>query len=515
MEISGKMHEGDSPVVSPKSLDELPINVIFQILSELKFSDLKNVSATCWTLRILTNEKLMYYSILHDPKNQYLWTKRYFLDSLRMLQRNRRGFDFVSLNDTTFFQSLRYLHNGVRKVSGNLLRLLESNDNLGINEIDTATEGEDNDNMNNNENDNESNGYDSQNQRVGKKYINDGRTDGEMMPDNSDLWETEDESDIDTTDDINGLDQIYAENISVFEEDTGSDSYNDGQIQPVQISMNDFADSESTPTKKPCAKPTKIDKEGLKYLRVLEGFHRIGVISGRETPDRVITHNTSATPNKYGNLLDDVQFTPLSTISSLLKRIDSGSDSNHAHSPDSFGILHSRSGSSVFSDGAPKLADQPWSKIYELDHQSLSSSDSDSSSSTEFIRQLQSSKKVKDKAVLFERLLAKSKERSVSLKEKKFHASSNNGNCRKVSDDYLAETRRNASPAPSSVSSIDTEMRLTIQEAKNNSNDHFDSHAKTKSSSTHGTKHSKIHHRKKLKALVMDGNRICYEKITE
>ena len=63
--------------------------------------------------------------------------------------------------------------------------------------------------------------------------------------------------------------------------------------------------------------------------------------------------------------------------------------------------------------------------------------------------------------------------------------------------------------------SIDTEMRLTMQEVKNNSNDHFDSHAKTKSSSTHGIKHSKIHHRKKLKALVMDGNRICYEKITE
>ncbi|CDO96015.1 unnamed protein product [Kluyveromyces dobzhanskii CBS 2104] len=520
MELSAKTHRGSGLVVNPKSLDELPIGVIFQILSQLEFCDLKNVSATCWTLRILTNEKLMYYGILNDSRNQYLWTKRYFLDSLRMLQSNRKGFDFTSLNDTTIFQSLRYLRNGVRKVSGNLMKLLESNDCLEINGIDSEDECEEkgiehggrvDDNENNSEI--EWDKY-NHNDRKERKYIDDGRNMEEIMPDNSDFWDSDDGLNTHVSNDGIGSDQNCASNISDFDQDSNISLYKNDEILPVIMPPLNLADNESTPSKPPSIRPTIIDKEGLKYLRVLEGFHRIGVIPIKQSPEKSITQQVTVTPDKYDALLDDVQFTPLSTINSLLKRIDSASDSHHDNSPNSFGVSDSRSESSVFSDSAPKLADNAWSRIYELEHQSESSSDSDSSSSTEFIRQLQSSKKVKDKAVLFERLLTKAKVRSSSLKEKKLASSSNPDNNRKVSDHYLEEMRRIASPTNSCCPSSTGEA-AALDDVNNETVEQHGSHTRTKSSSSKQSKHSKPHHRKKLKALVMDGNRICYEKIPD
>lgn len=463
-----------------RSLDGLPLDILLRILGQLEFSDLKNVSETCWTLRLVANETLMYHSVLQNLRTRHLWTKRYFFDTLRMLRRQQPGFDFRSLSDTTIIQSLWYLQVGVRKVSGNFMRLLEA-------DSQRVDDDDDDDNR------------ESSNGNCKTKYIEyDDIEDydyDERIPDNSDC---------------------YSSSISDCEEDDNNEEEQDEEdddissLIEIESDNDDIEDKICAVNDTPCkkgviaSKPVKIDKEGLKYLRILQGFHKVGAVQAKS---KQTVEKCTSTPTKYGMLMDDVEFTPLSTINSLLKRIDSSADSHHVHinSPDSFGVSHSRSGSSsVFSDSVPKLTDNLWSKIYELEHQSFSSSDSDSSSSTEFIRKLQSSKKVKDKAVLFERLLAKNKDKnasyigntgvpascSSSTKLKKPHV-------RKISDNYMEAVRRSASP-----------VDLLNESSPDGSGAFINGTGRGRP-----TKHSKTHHRRKLKASVMDGNRICYEKI--
>lgn len=471
------------------SIVELPIDVLFRVFSHLEFSDLKNVSATCWTLRVLSNEKLMYYSIFSDPNNQYMWTKRYLLDSLRFLDRRRHLFSMNMLNNTTIFQSLRYLHDRMMNVSKSIVKLIDYQDDLQLDEIECQdnNEGDEENTQNNENNDTEEDEEDEE------KY------EGENE-------EEETEEDSEEIAEHNGdlrFDPLeYEKTQSELEDDCEGSFFDDQEMLPIEIPKESYVDNYNSSFRS-VSRTKIIDLDGRKYLEILEGFHKICTTPGKQTASRNNLSHIFATPTKQDEFLNTLQLTPLSSIHSLLKRIDSTADSNNANSPDSFGNSHSRSGSSVFSDDAPKLSDNPWSVIYDLEHASDYSSESDSSSSTDFIRELQSSKKVKDKAVLFERLLAKTKVKSSATNDRKVSAEDVNiispqlYTKRKVSDKYLEELKRSNSPC-SNNTPTQTLMDNKLQSLDGPNN-------MTVLPPTKLTKKLKTHHRRKLKASFCDG----------
>lgn len=95
----------------PKSLIELPLNVLFRVLCFLELEELRNVARSCRLMRILANENLMLTNNLVElNSSRDLWTRRLFFDVFDILNGSRNLLMRLTMeNRITIFDSVRYV----------------------------------------------------------------------------------------------------------------------------------------------------------------------------------------------------------------------------------------------------------------------------------------------------------------------------------------------------------------------------------------------------------------------
>lgn len=79
-----------NPNRTPKSLTDLPLNVIFRVLSYLDMEELQHIAKCCRLLRILANENLIFSNDLMDVNSRRdQWTKRLLFNVFDILNGSR------------------------------------------------------------------------------------------------------------------------------------------------------------------------------------------------------------------------------------------------------------------------------------------------------------------------------------------------------------------------------------------------------------------------------------------
>ncbi|CCD24148.1 Mfb1p NDAI_0C04890 [Naumovozyma dairenensis CBS 421] len=110
-----------------RSLTELPLNVIFKILLQLQMSDLQNLAKTCNLLRILANESVVYKNYYHNTNSSKntntntsnnlakLWTKKLIFDTFHILDDYKSNGSLSSLinceneNEISIIKTMHYI----------------------------------------------------------------------------------------------------------------------------------------------------------------------------------------------------------------------------------------------------------------------------------------------------------------------------------------------------------------------------------------------------------------------
>ncbi|AAS54667.2 AGR177Cp [Eremothecium gossypii ATCC 10895] len=480
------------------SLEQLPLNIILQILTYLNIQDLQNVSRTCRTLRVLCNESIAY--------NRYLiewtadsWRKRRLMYSFLAICNSRRNILRMMTNySLTMAEALGYVHDRVRLGYSDLVYILDRS-RQGLFKLGTEIEAD-----------------------SAKEAHTAGDNESSELPDTTMTELLGDQLENENTD----ISFAMASGIEPGDqEDADEYDYFTCPQSPgsaLGVRVNAFE-----PRSK---KRARGDDDGMTYLKILQGFHKVSSntcgtqrqslfdAAHDEVPVKQNDENcsdTDATPTK-----------PYTGYAHRPRRCSSNANETSLSGPCSHELLsgesfhysphssHGDSVSSIFSD-TPRLSDpcnsRGWTMGFELDHISDGNfSGSDSSSSDEYIKQLQTSMKVREKAVLFEKLIAKGTEKAIT---KKCPAESADAR-RKISQSYLEELHRcnTASTLPSPDEII----------ANSKDWDRYGSpffldlwEAGKTSSRKHSLDASRRNapQRRQLKAFVTDGNRICYERL--
>ena len=429
------------PSAASRSLADLPLDILMEILFYLPFEDLENISKTCKTLRILSNESITYHRTLKDKSTASVWTKRLLFDFLHIIDEKEHLLDFIGSERISIVNNLRELQ--ARFQLGTHVPLLTQKDTLCIQSKVEASRR---------------------------------------------------------------------------------------ALQPAVASGGTAAPTSSPmlPLKTARKESSSQDKDGMAYLQILQGFHRIATNSHklfrqknrkpfqRASQDRLSRPQTPDKKSKIKEPLSPSEYQKFDTDGKAITE-DAKFDED---SPDS--SRHSRSTSSVFSD-APRLSDLGWSysdELKNLNNNTDSDCDdsSDSSSSSKYLEQLQRSKKVSDKKYLYEKLNSRlRKEHEMNQNKKNRMESpetlrpeskaSKNRNC---SRGYLVELERCNTPSqalPSGGSGNNPTQFLTRYQ------EHLTSPEVPTVKKVKPRKPVHTPHRRKLVALVTDDNRICYEKL--
>lgn len=74
-----------------RSLTNLPLNLLFRILSHLDMNDLQNIGKTCTLLRMLANENIVYRNAVIGSNGNMWWTKNVLVDVFDVLNFNRKA----------------------------------------------------------------------------------------------------------------------------------------------------------------------------------------------------------------------------------------------------------------------------------------------------------------------------------------------------------------------------------------------------------------------------------------
>ncbi|EDO16628.1 hypothetical protein Kpol_529p8 [Vanderwaltozyma polyspora DSM 70294] len=155
---------GTELVISKKySLIDLPLNILFQILSDLDLYELQNVSKTCKILRSLANESYIYRINSRDNNSQSnKLTKKMAIDVFNILNNSRIAIQQLNLNhNISLIESIRAIqkkynldHNPIHlQIKETINKIISKNT-----EIDNINE---NYMHNNNDNNNSNNSSDS------------------------------------------------------------------------------------------------------------------------------------------------------------------------------------------------------------------------------------------------------------------------------------------------------------------------------------------------------------------
>ncbi|KAL3234922.1 hypothetical protein RNJ44_02710 [Nakaseomyces bracarensis] len=94
----------------PQSLADLPLNIIFKVLSLLSGDDLENVGRTCTMLRTLSNESMIYRNNVKGSNGANWWTRRLVTDVFDILD-TRRNFllNMTTRHNVSVIESLRHI----------------------------------------------------------------------------------------------------------------------------------------------------------------------------------------------------------------------------------------------------------------------------------------------------------------------------------------------------------------------------------------------------------------------
>lgn len=100
-----------NPNRAPKSLTDLPLNVIFRVLSYLDMEELQHIAKCCRLLRILANENLIFSNDLMDVNSRRdQWTKRLLFNVFDILNGSRNIiFKLTSEHNISIIESVRYV----------------------------------------------------------------------------------------------------------------------------------------------------------------------------------------------------------------------------------------------------------------------------------------------------------------------------------------------------------------------------------------------------------------------
>ncbi|CUS22832.1 LAQU0S07e01134g1_1 [Lachancea quebecensis] len=438
-----------------RSLADLPLDVIMEILFYLPFEDLESVSKTCRTFRVLSNESITYRRTVNDRCVASEWTKRLLFDFLHAIDKKDSLLSYISSEKISIVNSLQEL---------------QSRFDLGA-QVPLLLPGE---------------VTCSQDSAVS------------------------DENAIKVPDTLCGE--------SSHGQETKLSSLGIPRVR-LKTCKRDGA---------------PLDKEGMAYLQILQGFHRIATNSHKlfghrnrehmrrnpnkepaapQTPDKDPIMSTTLTPTQFQSLS-----TEYPAAIDVLKSDENSPDSSH----------HSRTTSSIFSD-TPRLSDLGWSYSEEFKSlESNSDSDcgsSDSSSSSKYLRQLQRSNRVSDKKNLYEKLNSRTKKEheiannKIGLKEfsEKLRPCLSTSKGRVLSQGYLVELERCNTPTArppqtaTKASKVPQEFLTRYQEHLVNGTKPNPEVPTQRRSKTKKPGHAP--HRRKLIASVTEDNRICYEKL--
>ncbi|CAR23474.1 Mfb1p [Lachancea thermotolerans CBS 6340] len=438
-----------------RSLTDLPLDVIMEILFYLPFEDLENVSKTCRTLRVLSNESITYRRTVKDRCVASEWTKRLLFDFLHAIDKKDGLLGFISSERISIVNSLQELQS--RFELGNRVPLLPPREMTPLQNSAASDENK---------------------VKVSETPCSESSGKQELKPNSFEIPKAR-----------------------------------------LRTGKRDAA---------------SLDKEGMAYLQILQGFHRIATNShkrfGRrnrefarrnpnqesavpQTPDKEPIASATLTPIQVQSLANED-----TTAIDVLKSDENSPDSSH----------HSRTTSSIFSD-TPRLSDLGWS--YSEEFKSLESNSdsecgsSDSSSSSKYLRQLQRSNRVSDKKNLYEKLNSRTrKEHEITnnkISEKgsseKLRPGPTSSKGRAFSQGYLVELERCNTPAVRTQQTA-AETTKVSQEFLSRYQEHLVIGTKSspevptqRRSKTKKLGHAP--HRRKLIASVTEDNRICYEKL--
>ncbi|CAI4058547.1 Mfb1p SKDI_04G4350 [Saccharomyces kudriavzevii IFO 1802] len=90
-----------------KSLTNLPLNLLFRILSHLKMNDLQSIGKTCTLLRMLANENIVYRNAVIGSNGNMWWTKNVLVDVFDVLNINRKAMLTLNNHKISVVASLR------------------------------------------------------------------------------------------------------------------------------------------------------------------------------------------------------------------------------------------------------------------------------------------------------------------------------------------------------------------------------------------------------------------------
>ncbi|SCU87144.1 LAME_0D08944g1_1 [Lachancea meyersii CBS 8951] len=427
-----------------RSLSDLPLDIIMEILFYLPFQDLENVAKTCKTLRVLSNESITYHRTFKATSPASQWTKQILFDFLHIIDQKQQFLNFIDSEQISVVNAAHDLQK--RFNLGTYPRLLTQQDSDG--------------------------------------------------PSSS---ESHQEDSPDTTTRESGLKSAFA----------------------------------VTGRTRSTASP---DREGLAYLKILQGFQRIATNSHKlfESKHSNIRNQSSGpgfgqtaerpqTPSKAADAEEPPTSQDPSSLHALSPKEETDITLTENSSPGS--SHHSSSTSSLFSE-VPKLSDLTWSysdvfKSVEPQNTDSDGESSDSTSSTKYLRELQRSTKVSDKKYLFERLHTR-----IQLAQESTHSKTEDGD---------GDTTWKARPAPKTAQSFSQGYVVELErcnspslppqlEASKSSQEfltRYQDHIATGINSTHEAtrkKHkprrqSQAPHRRTLIATITKDNRICYEKL--
>lgn len=106
------MDEDILQYMRPSSLTDLPLNILFNILSNLEAHDLMTVSCTCSMLRTLSNENLIYRNKVKGSNGANWWTRRLVTDVFDILEQKRNFLlTMTTRHNVSVIESLRHIQN--------------------------------------------------------------------------------------------------------------------------------------------------------------------------------------------------------------------------------------------------------------------------------------------------------------------------------------------------------------------------------------------------------------------
>ncbi|QHS72420.1 Mfb1p [Saccharomyces paradoxus] len=104
--MSSFTHNVQTPL-EEKSLTNLPLNLLFRILSHLDMNDLQSIGKTCTLLRMLANENIVYRNAVIGSNGNMWWTKNVLVDIFDVLNLNRKAMRTLNNHNISLVASLR------------------------------------------------------------------------------------------------------------------------------------------------------------------------------------------------------------------------------------------------------------------------------------------------------------------------------------------------------------------------------------------------------------------------